>query len=247
MARISRNTVEYFPHLANASNGDTITILQEKFGNDGYAFWFRLLERLASTDGHFIDCSDPIRLELLCAKCHIPSEKGILLLNILGELSAIDQSLWKSRVIWCQKFVDNLTSVYKDRGRNPPKKPIIPGNNPEECDNSTENAGSPSNVPGEIPQRKKERKERIKRGIIFTPPTVEEVRAYCQERNNGIDPEYFVNSNTAKGWVVGKLRTPMKDWRATIRTWEGNQKKDNNNGHEPQDDSWKKQMPWEVD
>lgn len=59
----------------------------------------------------------------------------------------------------------------------------------------------------------------------FTPPTIEEVKAYCDERGNGIDAEYFVNSNTSKGWVVGELKTPMKDWKATIRTWEGNNKK----------------------
>lgn len=54
----------------------------------------------------------------------------------------------------------------------------------------------------------------------FVPPTVAQVAAYCDERNNDIDPEYFVNSNTTKGWMVGK--SPMVDWKAAIRTWEGN-------------------------
>jgi hypothetical protein len=53
---------------------------------------------------------------------------------------------------------------------------------------------------------------------VFRKPTVDEVRAYCTERGNSIDPEYFVNYNESRGWVVGK--SPMKDWRATIRTWE---------------------------
>lgn len=52
----------------------------------------------------------------------------------------------------------------------------------------------------------------------FTPPTLEEVTAYCQERNNGIDPESFIDFYTAKGWKIGK--EPMKDWKASIRTWE---------------------------
>jgi len=56
----------------------------------------------------------------------------------------------------------------------------------------------------------------------FTPPTVEQVAEYCKERGNNIDPQYFVDSNTTKGWVVGKNRTPMKDWKAAIRTWENN-------------------------
>ncbi len=52
----------------------------------------------------------------------------------------------------------------------------------------------------------------------FVPPTVEEVRAYCQERHNSVDPERFVDFYTTKGWMVGKNR--MKDWRAAVRTWE---------------------------
>lgn len=53
----------------------------------------------------------------------------------------------------------------------------------------------------------------------FKKPTVEEVRAYCRERQNGVDAEAFVNFYEAKGWVVG--RSPMKDWKAAVRTWEG--------------------------
>lgn len=56
----------------------------------------------------------------------------------------------------------------------------------------------------------------------FVKPTVEEVAAYCQERRNGINPQKFIDSNDAKGWVVGKNQSPMKDWKAAIRTWESN-------------------------
>lgn len=54
----------------------------------------------------------------------------------------------------------------------------------------------------------------------FTPPTVEEVREYCQSRNNFVDPERFVDFYAAKGWMVGKNK--MKDWKAAVRTWERN-------------------------
>ena len=52
----------------------------------------------------------------------------------------------------------------------------------------------------------------------FTPPTVEDVKAYCTARNNGVDAQRFVDYYTANGWRVGK--NPMKDWQATVRTWE---------------------------
>jgi len=52
----------------------------------------------------------------------------------------------------------------------------------------------------------------------FIKPSVEEVRAYCQERNNGVNPEAFIDFYESKGWKVGNQ--PMKDWKAAIRTWE---------------------------
>ncbi len=54
----------------------------------------------------------------------------------------------------------------------------------------------------------------------FKPPTLEEVRAYCQERQNNVDPERFINHYTSNGWLVGKNK--MKDWKAAVRTWERN-------------------------
>lgn len=54
-------------------------------------------------------------------------------------------------------------------------------------------------------------------------PTVEEVRAYCVERKNNVDPQKFVDFYTANGWVQGKGK-PIKDWKAAVRTWERNSK-----------------------
>lgn len=53
---------------------------------------------------------------------------------------------------------------------------------------------------------------------IFVPPSVEEVRDYVTEKGYSVDPDRFVDFYTAKGWVVG--RSPMKDWKASVRTWE---------------------------
>ena len=55
---------------------------------------------------------------------------------------------------------------------------------------------------------------------IFKPPTVQEVKAYCMERGNNLDAEYFTNFYAARGWQVGKSK--MKDWRAAVRYWERN-------------------------
>lgn len=59
----------------------------------------------------------------------------------------------------------------------------------------------------------------------FSPPSFDDVKSYCQERENGVDPQAFVDWYTSNGWKVGK--NPMKDWKAAVRTWE---RKETNHG-----------------
>lgn len=60
----------------------------------------------------------------------------------------------------------------------------------------------------------------------FTKPTIDDVRAYCEERNNGVDAQRWFDYYESNGWKVGK--NPMKDWKAAVRTWE--RKDGGNNG-----------------
>ena len=56
----------------------------------------------------------------------------------------------------------------------------------------------------------------------FQKPSLDDIRAYCISRGNNVDPEQFLNFYESKGWMVGK--TPMRDWRAAVRTWEKREK-----------------------
>ena len=51
----------------------------------------------------------------------------------------------------------------------------------------------------------------------FIPPTVDEVRTYCQENGYKVDPERFVDYYESTGWMAGKNK--IKDWKATVRNW----------------------------
>ena len=62
----------------------------------------------------------------------------------------------------------------------------------------------------------------------FVKPTLEQIKEYCLERNNNVDSERFFNYYEANGWVQGKSRKPIKDWKACIRTWEQTEKKKDN-------------------
>jgi hypothetical protein len=77
-------------------------------------------------------------------------------------------------------------------------------------------------------KEKEKGKEKVASGDApssrFVPPTVEEVGEYCLERQNGIDPQAFVDFYASKNWMVGK--TKMSDWKASVRTWEQRRKQE---------------------
>ena len=74
----------------------------------------------------------------------------------------------------------------------------------------------------------------------FTAPTIEDVKAYCKERGNRVDPERFIDYYTSNGWNVGK--NPMKDWKAAVRTWERSEPKQGRMSPKQQA-SWEKWHP----
>lgn len=94
--------------------------------------------------------------------------------------------------------------------------------------NGTERHRTAPNAPQGKGEGKEKEKEEIlppynpPKGKRFSPPCVEEVKAYCIERKNGIDPQAFVDFYSSKGWKVGN--NPMKDWKAAVRTWENRRK-----------------------
>ena len=70
----------------------------------------------------------------------------------------------------------------------------------------------------------------------FVPPSLSEVKAYCQERNNGINPEQFIDFYESKGWFVGKNK--MKDWKAAVRNWEQRRKEERGENDRVQKTEW---------
>jgi len=116
MARPERNTVDYFPHFI--SDGKKMFFIEKKYGNDGYATWFKILEKLARTENHFLNLNEDEEIIFLSAKCNVTET---LLLNIITDLSrvgAFDKKLWEVKIIWCQKFIDEIQETYKRRNNN---------------------------------------------------------------------------------------------------------------------------------
>ncbi len=131
MARRSRETIDYFPHDVN--HGKTMKILEERYRNDGYAFWFKLLEVLGKYPGHYLDCNNETDWYFLMSETHVDENTCTGILDLLAKLDAIDRDLWKgARTVWSQNFVNRLEEVYKKRKLPLPEKPSLPEKTPAE-------------------------------------------------------------------------------------------------------------------
>ena len=124
MGRPRKQTVDYFPHFVS-TDSRTKFILEQSWGNDGYAFWFKLLELLGRSEGHYYDCSATANEKYLVALMKLDKDTISEILEVLADLGNIDKELWEERkVIWCQSLVDNLQDVYSKRTVSAPKRPF---------------------------------------------------------------------------------------------------------------------------
>nr|DAD63620.1 MAG TPA: protein of unknown function DUF4373 [Caudoviricetes sp.] len=160
MGRPTKETVDYYPHFVKG--GRTIFILESKYGNDGYAFWFKLLEILGDAEGHYYDCSVPNNWAYLLAKTRCSEDTAKDIINSLLALGKIDSKLWNDRqVIWCQHFVDNLSSVYKRRNIEAPTKPSFYDEKPQRASVSVnENHSKRELIDTEITKEKESREKK---------------------------------------------------------------------------------------
>jgi hypothetical protein len=115
MARPQRHNVDYFPHYI--SDGKKMFIIESKFGNDGYAAWFKILETLAKTDDHWIDLNEESNLMYLAAKCRVSDSLLIEIIESVVKLGELDAEFWYAeKVVWCQKFIESIDDAYRKRG-----------------------------------------------------------------------------------------------------------------------------------
>ena len=146
------------------------------------------------------------RGSLICGRISLSNELGIHESKIYRSLAILE----KEQLIEQQKTnLYTIVSIVKyNKYQSNEQQTEQPANNQRTT------SEQPANTPKALRSINKNLKE------VCTKPTVEEIQNYCLERNNGIDPKYFFDKNEGIGWVVGKNKTPMKDWKAVIRTWE---------------------------
>lgn len=117
MAAPRKKNVAWFPHFVDASQSNTIQALQSDFGNNGYAFWFKLLELLGHSDGLYLDLSNRANMRQLLALTGLTKEDALQCLNILCDLETIDRDYWENhQIVWCPNLLEHVSGVFKRRG-----------------------------------------------------------------------------------------------------------------------------------
>lgn len=135
-----------------------------------------------------------------------------------------NNNIYNNKYIYNNNFKEEKENLIKE------KEESKNTDNDNTCVNETEkkeNTVSHQEKEKNVTQEEYKLSEQIEqKSKRFKAPTAEEVRAYILEKGYSVDAESFVDYYTSKGWVVGK--SPMKDWKAAVRTWNKNHAKFNN-------------------
>jgi len=90
----------------------------------------------------------------------------------------------------------------------------------QRLNNERTTAEQRANTKQELKEHKELKNE--KKGVVFTPPTPDQVRDYFFEIGvNGQEFERFHDYYQANGWKIGG-KSKMKDWKASCRNWKKN-------------------------
>lgn len=114
MARPQRNDIDYFPHTVN--HGKKMSYIEKKYGNDGYAVWFKILEECGSSDNHYLNLNDEVQIMFLSDRCLVSEEKLINIVEDLIRLNEFNKDLWvNNKILFNEKFVESISDAYKKR------------------------------------------------------------------------------------------------------------------------------------
>lgn len=117
MARPEKNNVDYFPFFCK--EGKSMFYIEQKYGNDGFATWIKILRELAVAEYHYLNLSDEINMMYLSAKCRVDKSVLEIIITDLVKLGQFDAELWElHHVIFSEKFVESVADAYKKRNNS---------------------------------------------------------------------------------------------------------------------------------
>ena len=214
MARPQRKNVDYFPHYIG--DGQKAFYIEQKYGNDGYACWFKLLETLAKKENHWINLNEKTELMFLASKCRVDEKKLVDVLNDLSDLGEIDKELWAVKVVWSSKFIDSIQDAYSKRLNKCQSLQGLRGHLLGL--GILKGVGKPqSKVKKTKEEKSKEEKEVPPKSRI---PKFEEFEKYALEKKPAVDKEALrlkYESWVESDWHTGGDKPrKIKNWKTTL-------------------------------
>lgn len=119
MARKEKYTLDYYPHYA--IQGDIVNVIQELYGNDGYAVLHKNYEQFCLRDNQYIDLSNYSTLAVIAAYCKVTKERYLEIVEELVKLDAYDKDFWEQKkILISEKFMENTKEAYSRRKNEAP-------------------------------------------------------------------------------------------------------------------------------
>jgi hypothetical protein len=137
--------------------------------------------------------------EQLLSRCGMKSVHSL----ISARQRAVDAGL-----LYHKPGTKSIPGVYFTTGFHAESAQKVNGKRTE----SEQNTATSIPIPLPIPKEKRP---------SFEKPSLNDVKSYCTERRNRVNPEQFCDHYEANGWIQGKGK-PIRDWKAAVRTWERN-------------------------
>jgi len=204
--------MKWFKHDSNANSDAKLKRIKLKYGMEGYGLYWYCLEMVAQgVEKHNLTFELEHDAELISMDTGIHQERVQEMMTDFTKWGLFENS---NGIITCLKMAKRTDEYTQKLLKNIKSVPTLSVLTPDTI-------GTKS-VLIEENRIEENRRDVKKKRTKFTPPSVEEVKQYCQERKNIIDPQSFVDHYEANGWIRGK--TKIKDWKACIRTWEKNTK-----------------------
>ena len=115
MSRPPKQGLDYFPHDTDASNDEKVESLRSLYGNDGYAFYFIMLERIYRTPNVELDVSDAETMQIFANKVGISLELFEKILATALKRGLFDQQEYKTRVVLTSDGIKRRASIVLDK------------------------------------------------------------------------------------------------------------------------------------
>jgi len=234
LARPQKTGLEYFPLDVDIDQDDKIQLIEARFGITGFAIVIKLFMKIYK-EGYYYKWTEKEQL-LFSKRINVDINLVNDVINECIKWGLFDSTLYEKYKILTskgiqrryleatcrRKQVELIKEYYLIDSSKYSNVVFVSINSVNVNNNPHSDKVNDDNNPQSKVKESKVKESKVKN--IFIPPTLDEVRAYCQERNNDVDPEKFYDYYTANGWVQGKARKPIKDWKACVRTWERNEK-----------------------